>query len=197
MLLHPLSRAALPCVVLPLAAISGQADTTPVRTRTEYLVVGRTETAQVVFEYTANRSATAFRWSTEPQPLVPDADTPTILRATLPITIGGVALAAGTYRLAAATEAGRKLLVATNVEERGATRPTGLRIPLDAREVAGDAGPITLGIRGTRHGADTLVFAYSTSPRASVVDIQMAPGSTFLLVIDHGPWRLTAPVTAR
>jgi hypothetical protein len=194
---HRAIRLAIPWAALPIATLTGQVTAKPQRTTAEYLVVGRAETAQVTLDYPANVAATYFEWSTAPQPLVPGNSGPTTLRTSLPITIGGVAVPAGEYHLAGAMEEGRMLVVATGAGVGSATQPPALRIPLDAREVGGSAGVITIGIRGTRHGADTLVFAYGSSPRGSVVDIQMAPGSTFLLVIDHGRWRLTAPVTAR
>ena len=185
------------CLALPITSLAGQSAAAPQRSRVEFLIVGRTETAQVTLDYPPNVAATEFRWSTAPEPLVPGASPSATLRTTLPITIGTIAVPPGAYQLWGAEEAGRMLLIARAMESDSATAAPELRIPLDAQQFDRATDDIAIRIRGTRHGADTLVFTDRSTPRKSVTAIQLLPATTFLLVIDHGRWRLTAPVSAR
>jgi hypothetical protein len=88
------------------------------------------------------------------------------------------------------------VLIATR-ENDDPLASTALRIPLEDQAMGPASAPASIGIVSKRDGAGTLVFGYRTSREASVVDIQIAPGTTFRLVIDLGRWRWTAPVTAQ
>jgi hypothetical protein len=192
----------LQCIVvllglgLPLGGVAAQSAATPARTVREFLVVGRAETAQVTLDYPTNIAATDAFWQVRPQLLVPGAAPPATLRTTLPISIGLVAVAPGTYRLWGAVENERMVLIATSEGEEP-TASAAIRIPLERQDMGSATTPIALAIVSKRNGADTLVFGYRTAHNTSVVDVRLSPGTTSRLVIDHGRWRLTAPVTAR